>query len=319
MRTRIRQSYGMNSVVRMNRNSGFPHHFAICRSIHPVQFQLLTIVPDIDHIYEREHYHIENDQLDNPEPMYLDLQQMYEGGTSVGDFYVSNPRHHQGQGMRVRYEIQPMFLRNNQYVIPIVLLDSMIGIPRPEMLILPYNSERQAERPNEDPHVMMNYLRNQNNFGQPRRLDQERARLSFHHNYDENMNRHIQIPIMYPADYDRYYQDNRSRTPPRHFSRTRRNSNHRHIGAGAVEVDEVRPPQPAPVQRPMGLQAFTIQALISHAVKENMTCPISMNPIEQRTACVISCQHIFDRASIQRWLQDNTTCPVCRQEASLCV
>jgi SUMO ligase MMS21 Smc5/6 complex component len=69
----------------------------------------------------------------------------------------------------------------------------------------------------------------------------------------------------------------------------------------------------------MGLQAFTIQALISHAIKENMTCPISMNPIEQRTACVTSCQHIFDRASIQRWLQDNTTCPVCRQDASVCV
>ena len=327
----MRQTYGMNSVVRMNRNSGFPHHFAICRSIHPVQFQLLTIVPDIDHIYEREHYHIENDHLDNPDPMYLDLQPMYEGGTSTGDFYMSSPRHHQGQGMRVRYEIQPMFLRNNQYVIPIVLLDSLIGIPRPEMLILPYNAERQADRANEDPHVMMNYLRNQNNFAQPRHLDQERARLSFHHNYDGNMNRYIQIPLMYPNEYDRYYQNdeqfnNRAQTPPRHVGRTRRNSVYRApaaaavgAGAGAVHVEEVPRLQPPQVQRPMALQAFTIQALISHAIKENMTCPISMNAIEPRTACVTSCQHIFERDAIQRWFQENTSCPVCRQEASVCV
>jgi hypothetical protein len=323
----MRQSYGMNSVVRMNRNSGFPHHFAICRSIRPVQFQLLTIVPDMDYIHERDHYHIENSQLDNLDPMYIDLQSMHNGETSTGDFYVSIPGYPQEQGRRVRYEIQPIFLRNNLYVIPIVLLDSLVGIPRPEMLILPYNAERQAESPIEDPHRIMNYLRNPNNFAQPRRLDQERARLSVHRDYDDHMNRYIQTPIMYPRDYEMYFQGDvhfhdRARTPPRHFARPREHFNHRGAGAGAVHVEEVPrlPPaqEPVAVRRPMALQAFTIQALISHAIKENMTCPISMNAIEQGTACVTSCQHIFERSAIQRWFQDNTSCPVCRQEASVC-
>jgi hypothetical protein len=316
----------MNSVVRMGHNSGFPHHFAICRSIRPVEFQLLTIVPDIHHIYEQEHYVIENDILDNLEPMYLD-QQHLNGDTSAGDFYISNPTHVGDRGRRVRYEIQPMFLRNRQYVIPIILLDSYLGIPRPDMLVIPYNTERQADRQNEDPYMIINYLRNPNNFSNPRNVDFHRSRMTFHSEYDEQMHRFIEAPILWPRDYENYYRHDRNdvafhrraETPPRNHIRTRRNS---YRAAGAVEIREIPRPAPAPQAaepRPIVLQAFTIQALIGHAIKENMTCPISMNPIEQRTACVTSCQHVFERSSIERWFQDNSRCPVCRQEASVCV
>lgn len=327
MSRRMRQNYAMNSVIRMNHNSGFPHHFAICRSIRPVEFQLLTIVPDIRHIYEREHYVIENDQPDNLEPMYLDNRGMAE--TSSGDFYISNSMHVGEQGRRVRYEIQPMFLRNRQYTIPVVLLDSYVGLPRPDMLVIPYNSERQADRQNEDPFMIINYLRNMNNFTQPNMMtDQQRSRLHFNYEYDEQMNRHIDVPMLYPRDYEHYYRNDlpfhhRAQTPPRNHIRTRRNSNYRAAGAGggAVEIAEIPRPAPAPVpaRAPVTLQAFTVRALISHAVKENMQCPISMNPIEEGTACVTTCQHIFERQAIERWFVENSRCPVCRQETTVCV
>lgn len=319
MRIYSQQRHRMNSVVHMNQTSGFPCNFAICRSIRPVQFQLLTIIPDIHHMYEQCYFKIENDPVDITEPMFLDLLPQYEGGTSSNDFYMSTPGNPNHNSIRIRYEIQPMFLRNSHTVIPIVLLDSLIGLPRPEVLILPYNAESQAERPNEDPYMMMNFLRNQNNFAQPRRHDQERARLTFHSVYDDQSNSYIDRPIMYPRDYDSYYYTNdrrdQMRTPPM------RALNAAGAGAGPAPIRVVEvpiPQEPREVQRPRALQAFTIQALISHAIKEQMTCPISMNPIDQQTACVTSCQHIFDRASIRRWLQRNTSCPVCREESITC-
>jgi hypothetical protein len=311
----------------MNNHSGFPHHFAICRSIRPVQFQLLTIVPDIRHIYEREHYVIENDVPENLEPMFLDQRAMAD--TSSGDFYISNPIHVGEQGRRVRYEIQPMFLRNRQYTIPVVLLDSYMGIPRPDMLVIPYNAERQADRQNEDPYMIINYLRNMNNFSQPNQVDQHRSRLTFRSEWDEQLNHYIDTPMLWPRDYENYYRNDRDdlpfhrrpHTPPRQHIRPRRNSNHRAAGGG-VDITEIPRPAPAPepaaVRVPITLQAFTVQALISHAVKENMTCPISMNPIEERTACVTTCQHIFERQAIERWFTENSRCPVCRQETSVC-
>lgn len=329
MSRRMRNHFGMNSVIRMSNNSGFPHHFAICRSIRPVEFQLLTIIPDTHYIYEQEHYVLENDHLDNLEPMYLDHSHNHNQ-TSSGDFYISNPNHIGEQGRRVRYEIQPMFLRNRQYTIPVVLLDSYIGLPRPDMLVIPYNAERQAERQHEDPFMIINYLRNLNNFAQPNLHEQRRPRMGFHSDYDEQLNQYVDVPMLWPRDYENYYRNyddlprhRRAQTPPRNAIRSRRNSMYRAAGAGAVEIAEIPRAAAAaaaePARAPLTLQAFTIRALISHAIKENMTCPISMNAIEENSACVTTCQHIFERQAIERWFQDNSRCPVCRQESSVCV
>jgi hypothetical protein len=70
--------------------------------------------------------------------------------------------------------------------------------------------------------------------------------------------------------------------------------------------------------RPLVLQSFTIKAIIDHAIQEQMTCPISLAPIEKSSACVTSCQHVFNRENIEQWLADNSTCPVCRQQTQIC-
>lgn len=53
--------------------------------------------------------------------------------------------------------------------------------------------------------------------------------------------------------------------------------------------------------------------LLSHARKGGDTCPIAATPFaECEKLCVSSCFHIFDAASLSRWQEVNTTCPVCR-------
>jgi hypothetical protein len=55
--------------------------------------------------------------------------------------------------------------------------------------------------------------------------------------------------------------------------------------------------------------------LIKKAIENGDVCPITCAPLERRKALVLECEHIFDRSSITRWLNDHTTCPVCRANA----
>lgn len=66
------------------------------------------------------------------------------------------------------------------------------------------------------------------------------------------------------------------------------------------------------------LQSFTIKALIDHAIHENMACPIGLTPIDKNSACMTTCQHIFNRENIEQWLVDHSTCPVCRETTQIC-
>jgi hypothetical protein len=53
--------------------------------------------------------------------------------------------------------------------------------------------------------------------------------------------------------------------------------------------------------------------LLSQARKGADACPIAAVPFaECEKLCVSSCFHIFDEASLTRWQETNTTCPVCR-------
>lgn len=55
------------------------------------------------------------------------------------------------------------------------------------------------------------------------------------------------------------------------------------------------------------------ELLLSQARKGTDACPIAATPFaECETLCVSSCFHIFDAASLSRWQEVNTTCPVCR-------
>ena len=53
--------------------------------------------------------------------------------------------------------------------------------------------------------------------------------------------------------------------------------------------------------------------LLANARKGQECCPIAATPFaECETLCVSSCFHIFEKASLSRWQEDHTTCPVCR-------
>lgn len=305
MSRRTPHLFGNGPVVRMNRYSGFPQHFAICRSTNPVQFQVLRIYQDHDSPYESDRFTIENDTLDLTSPMYLDQQQDQEE-VSRGDFYT-NAYSGRDTPVRVRYEIHGLYLRNEITVLPVVLFDNTRILPDPEFLVVPFNSTANAQPSREDPYAIMNHLHNRNNFSPPRfrDRDRERSRFSMTSPYDTPFRNPIS-PFLLPDDYDTMFR--RAETPPRRsLSRRRSIPDEAYLAAGAGQ----------PRQQPQ-LQSFTVRALIQAAIKENMTCPISMNPIDAETACVTSCQHIFERDSIQRWFRDNSTCPVCRQESSVC-
>ena len=69
-----------------------------------------------------------------------------------------------------------------------------------------------------------------------------------------------------------------------------------------------------PVQ--ITLKPHTLRAIIQQAVGTD--CPISYDPIVEETAAATTCQHVFRRDAIERWLLANTTCPVCREECEVC-
>lgn len=55
--------------------------------------------------------------------------------------------------------------------------------------------------------------------------------------------------------------------------------------------------------------------LLSHARKGADFCPIAAIPFaECEKLCVSSCFHIFDAASLTRWQETHTSCPVCRSK-----
>ena len=88
---------------------------------------------------------------------------------------------------------------------------------------------------------------------------------------------------------------------------------HEKIPGLLEEEPEEEIPVPCPVQQ--FLKPHTIRAIIKAAVGTD--CPITFEPIQETTAAVTSCQHVFKRVAIVEWLKKNTTCPVCREECEL--
>lgn len=65
--------------------------------------------------------------------------------------------------------------------------------------------------------------------------------------------------------------------------------------------------------RPLPLPKSVGELLLSEARKGADSCPIAATPFaECEKLCVSSCFHVFDAASLMRWQETNTTCPVCR-------
>ena len=261
------------------------------------------------------------------------------------------------EAVRVRFEIRNVFLMTNRERFPVIVFDNADILPPFDSAIIPRNAQMNNSYRENNPHFMMNYLLERRNFRihqfdipfhQPGlqnldRIHQNRSarRRAWMDDFEggpwrrsrfENPN---EYDTVYPIenriigggagirsdtndDVIRARRRERIETPPRRSVNT-----HAAAGAGASAASvaasaaasaTAREPAALPT-----LQAFTIQALISHAITENMTCPISMNPIQKSTACVTSCQHVFERDSISQWMADHTTCPVCRQSTRMCV
>jgi len=88
---------------------------------------------------------------------------------------------------------------------------------------------------------------------------------------------------------------------------------HQKIPGLLEEEPEEEIPVPCPVQQ--FLKPHTIRAIIKAGVGTD--CPITFEPIQEATAAVTSCQHVFKRDAIIQWLKKNTTCPVCRDECEV--
>jgi len=88
---------------------------------------------------------------------------------------------------------------------------------------------------------------------------------------------------------------------------------HEKIPGLIEEAHEEEIPVPCPIQQ--CLKPHTIRAIVKAAVGTD--CPISFESIQEATAAVTTCQHVFKREAIIQWLKKNTTCPVCRDECEV--
>jgi hypothetical protein len=334
----------------------FPHIFATCRGLDPQpSFQILRVERmrgyDEQAVYrlieEQPQVHREWNIFHdgNPEDSLMGQMQIYRPGNNPNELTS-----------RVRFHIRNIYLISRNETFPVVMFDNFDVLPRATAVILPTNAHLTTRDnynyPRGDPNFTSHYLMDQSNFMNPNMnltnrvidiIDRMRSRRF---NIDNDRGWYGGIPDRYENDIRRYYDDDdrrwRDRSPEydydfhhpiaagagvrsrRHRGQTppqtppRRPSAHPvNVVWGGEPMPAAAAPNPAPA-RPISLQAFTIQALINHAIAEQMTCPISMNPIVKDTACVTTCQHIFERDSIQQWLTGHTNCPVCRQTTSIC-
>ena len=67
----------------------------------------------------------------------------------------------------------------------------------------------------------------------------------------------------------------------------------------------------------MPFPTFVSAALIADAVHRNLSCPITLEPINPTTATVTACYHVFDADALSIWVAQHpedtpATCPTCK-------
>jgi Ring finger domain len=158
----------------------------------------------------------------------------------------------------------------------------------------------------------------------------------FLHNYDNLINE-IEREYQIPAARNRYFWGGEGAgaaggagggagggmiTPPRRQSprRSRRSARRRSDTPNNIDNEyEILPHSAAAAaaqevgeQLPAPLQLYIAELLLHGAIRTNMTCPISLEPIRAIGCCVSNCGHIFNTSCLDRWARENTRCPVCR-------
>jgi hypothetical protein len=62
---------------------------------------------------------------------------------------------------------------------------------------------------------------------------------------------------------------------------------------------------------------FVASALVKDAIEKSDVCPITLELLTIENAAVTSCFHIFEKNCIQTWLQEKSSCPVCKQPCKI--
>jgi hypothetical protein len=58
--------------------------------------------------------------------------------------------------------------------------------------------------------------------------------------------------------------------------------------------------------------------VIKDALEKGEICPITLSSLTKETACCVSpCYHVFDKDSIQKWVNENWSCPICKEDCCL--
>ena len=74
---------------------------------------------------------------------------------------------------------------------------------------------------------------------------------------------------------------------------------------------------PIPPQVEKRLPTRIASIIARDAAANGEICPILHDVINPESSAVTTCFHVFDRVSIETWLQSNSTCPVCKERCTM--
>jgi len=82
-----------------------------------------------------------------------------------------------------------------------------------------------------------------------------------------------------------------------------------------LELPDIAPPTVSDMHT--GIPRFVLDALKRDAIARQYECPISTYPITSETPLSITvCYHIFEKKSLDTWLKENPSCPLCKSPVS---
>lgn len=334
----------------------FPSTFAVCSSLYPKpQFQIVshsghrwygTETCNLVNNYRKMRRICDIEEYYFVDESSQDRRRRYKFGTFHALDQTGNWNQRDSSLIEVQFEIHKIYLVNQNTRIPIVILhpeDRELSkiLPHTSIVITPINF---AETPHYDSATNSQTIRNfllcgrNNDYLIPMNDARSRRRPWF------DVSTHPFYPssgmLSDDEDEDNYIQL-RSNTIAVGAGQGRRNRRDSiediqqsaqllmAIGRSSRRTPGIIP-EPVttttssssssnnPPTSTVHLKSFTVKALIDYAIQEKMSCPISMTPITKDTACVTTCQHVFERANLEQWFADHSTCPVCRQETQIC-
>jgi hypothetical protein len=68
---------------------------------------------------------------------------------------------------------------------------------------------------------------------------------------------------------------------------------------------------------PTSIPLFVAEALLERAEKAGEECAIAMEPLEKGDVAATSCFHLFQRAALETWMEDHSSCPICKASCSV--